>query len=55
MEEKFIHKVKKVNKYNYSITIPKEIMKKYGWREKQKMTIVDRGRGKVEISDWRKR
>ncbi len=52
MEEKFIRKIKKVNKYNYSVTIPKEIIKKYGWREKMKLRIVDKERGKVEISDW---
>jgi len=55
MEEKFVHKIKKVNKYNYSVTIPKDIMKKYGWREKQKVVISDKGNGRVEIRDWRKR
>jgi bifunctional DNA-binding transcriptional regulator/antitoxin component of YhaV-PrlF toxin-antitoxin module len=53
MKEKFVCKIKKANKYSYSITIPKEIMEKYEWREKQKMRIVDKGRGKVEITDWR--
>lgn len=55
MEEKFVHKIKKAGKYSYNVTIPKEIMEKYGWREKQKMTIVDRGRGKVEIRDWKRK
>ncbi len=55
MDKKFIHKIKKDSKYSYTVTIPKSIMEKYGWREKQKVTIVDKGRGKVEISDWRKK
>lgn len=53
--KKFVHKIKKSGNYSYNVTIPKSIMKKYGWREKQKMTIVDKGRGKVEISDWKRR
>jgi hypothetical protein len=31
------------------------LIKKYGWREKQKLTVIDRGRGKLEVKDWRKR
>lgn len=54
MEKKFIHKIKKDSKYSYTITIPKEIIEKYNWKEKQKITIVDKGRGKVEISDCKK-
>ncbi len=53
MEKKFIHKIKKDSKYSYTVTIPKDIIKKYNWREKQKLRIVDKGRGKVEITDWR--
>lgn len=50
-----IHKLKKSSTYSYSITIPKEMLDKYGWQEKQKLVIKDLGRGKLEISDWRKR
>jgi bifunctional DNA-binding transcriptional regulator/antitoxin component of YhaV-PrlF toxin-antitoxin module len=53
--KKNVHKLKKSSAYSYSITIPKEIIEKYGWREKQKISIVDKGRGKIEIRDWRKR
>jgi bifunctional DNA-binding transcriptional regulator/antitoxin component of YhaV-PrlF toxin-antitoxin module len=51
--EKFVHKIKKDGKYSYSVTIPKDIIKKYGWREKQKVVISDKGNGRVEIRDWR--
>ena len=47
------YKLKKASAYSYSITIPKEMVDKYGWREKQKLTVKDKGRGKIEISDWR--
>jgi bifunctional DNA-binding transcriptional regulator/antitoxin component of YhaV-PrlF toxin-antitoxin module len=54
-KNKAVHKLKKINRYSYGVTIPKEIVEKYGWREKQKLTIIDKGRGKIEISDWKRR
>jgi len=53
--QKNIHKLKKSSTYSYSVTIPKEMIDKYGWKEKQKLSIVDKGHGKIEISDWRKK
>jgi hypothetical protein len=49
-EQKSIHKLKKSSAYSYSVTIPKEIVEKYGWREKQKLVVKDKGRGKVVAS-----
>jgi bifunctional DNA-binding transcriptional regulator/antitoxin component of YhaV-PrlF toxin-antitoxin module len=37
------------------VTIPKEIVAKYGWKEKQKLVISDKGNGRLEIRDWRKK
>ena len=54
-DKKYIHKLRKLSKYTYSLIIPKEIIKKYSWREKQKIEIKDKGRGKEEIKDWRRR
>jgi bifunctional DNA-binding transcriptional regulator/antitoxin component of YhaV-PrlF toxin-antitoxin module len=54
-KQKGVYKLRKANAYSYSITIPKEMVEKYGWREKQKLNVVDKGRGKIEISNWRKR
>jgi bifunctional DNA-binding transcriptional regulator/antitoxin component of YhaV-PrlF toxin-antitoxin module len=48
-------KLTKTSKHSYYVVIPKEMIEKYGWREKQKLSIVDKGRGKIEISDWKKR
>ena len=53
-EQKNVMKLKKNSGYSYSVTIPKEMVEKYGWKEKQKLTIRDKGRGKLEISDLRK-
>jgi len=53
--KQFIHKLKKASKYSYKITLPKEIIEKYGWRGKQKLVIKDKGRGVLEIRDWRRR
>jgi len=52
--KKHIRKLTKTSRCSLYVIIPKEIIKKYGWQEKQKITIVDKGRGKIEISDWRK-
>jgi len=53
MEDKNIRKLVKNGRDSYYICIPKEIVKKYGWRERQKMVVKDKGRGKVEVFDWR--
>ncbi|MFA5925770.1 MAG: hypothetical protein WC831_02455 [Parcubacteria group bacterium] len=54
-EKKGIIKLKKASAYSFSVTIPKEIIEKYKWREKQKLVVTDKGRGKIEISDWRRK
>jgi len=51
--KKNIIKLTKSSQYSYSVTIPKEIVEKYGWKAKQKLTIEDKGRGSLEIKDWR--
>ena len=53
--EKKVYKLKKSSAYSYSVTMPKEIVEKYGWHEHQKLSIVDKGQGKIEISDWRRK
>ena len=52
---KFTRKLGKTSKYSYFVTLPKEVIQKYGWKEKQKISIVDKGRGLLEIRDWRKK
>ena len=54
MKDKNIRKLVKNGRDSYYICIPKEIIKKYGWRERQKLVIKDNGREKLEITDWKK-
>jgi bifunctional DNA-binding transcriptional regulator/antitoxin component of YhaV-PrlF toxin-antitoxin module len=37
----------------YYITIPLEIMKSFGWKERQKVIVKKLGRNKIIISDWK--
>ncbi|MFC1615274.1 AbrB/MazE/SpoVT family DNA-binding domain-containing protein [Patescibacteria group bacterium] len=53
--KKHTRKLTKTSRYSYYLILPPEIIEKYGWKEKQKMEIVDKGRGRIEIKDWRKR
>jgi len=53
--EKHVRKLVKTGAYTYTLSIPKEIIEKYGWKEKQKLTVEDKGRGALEIRDWKSR
>ncbi len=46
-------KLMKIAGYSYAISIPKEIVLKYGWKEKQKLVVTDLGRGRLEVRDWK--
>ncbi len=52
---KIIRKLNKNSQYSYSINIPKELIDKYGWKAKQKLTIEDKSRGILVIKDWRRK
>ena len=47
--------IRKITKSGASlnVSIPIEILKKLGWREKQKV-VVKKIRGGVQIKDWKK-
>lgn len=53
--KKYQRKLTRISSHSYSVVIPKELIEKYGWREKQKVSIKDKGRGVLEIRDWRSR
>ena len=53
--KKFVHKLRRVSTHSYAITIPKEMVDKFGWRERQKIEIVEKGRKRLELKDWRSR
>jgi len=54
--KKFIMKLRKVSTHSYSVTIPKELIKKFGWRERQKLELTFGGKKpSITIKDWKKK
>jgi len=53
--EKELRKLTRTSKHSYSIVIPKEIVRKYKWREKQNLVVEDKGKGVIIIRDRRKK
>lgn len=53
--QKESRKLTRTSKHSYSIIIPKEIIKKYKWREKQILIVEDKGKGMILIKDRKKR
>ena len=53
--EQHIRRLTKTANHSHYLVLPQSILKKYGWREKQKLVIVDRGRGRLEVRDWRRK
>ncbi|MEX2029088.1 MAG: AbrB/MazE/SpoVT family DNA-binding domain-containing protein [Candidatus Paceibacterota bacterium] len=50
-KDRNIRKVTK-NGTSHSVSIPVEMLKKLGWRERQKVVVTMRGK-KLTIEDWR--
>ncbi len=55
LEEKNIRKLTRMGREGSSIgmTIPKELVKELGWRERQKVVVKKSGKNLI-ISDWEK-
>ena len=54
MQIKTIRKLFKKSKYSYVICISPDIIKKLGWREKQKLILeADTKTKKIVIKDWK--
>ena len=45
----------RMSSHSYALVIPKEIVEKYGWKERQMMSIHDKGRGEVVVKDAKRR
>lgn len=55
MAQKYIRKLQRASKYSYSINLPKGLVDKFGWRERQKLEIAFGGRKHdILIKDWKK-
>lgn len=52
---KYTRKLQKMGKYSYCVTLPKEVIDKYGWKERQKLVVEDRGQGHLVVRDWRRK
>jgi len=52
LSDNHIRKIMK-NGDSYSITIPIEIIREFGWKEKQKVVVKKKGKSFV-VSDWKK-
>ena len=46
-----VRKIGKVGRYSYCITIPKEIIRTLGWRNRQ-LVVVGLEKDKIVIRDW---
>lgn len=53
--EKKIRKLNRTSNHSYSVVIPKEMVRKYKWRERQRLTVEDKGKGVLVIRDFKKR
>lgn len=51
--DKSIRKLTKLGGKSIGLTLPIELVRELGWREKQKV-VVTRVRGGVMIKDWKK-
>jgi len=51
--ENSIRKLTKLGKKSLCVTIPIEIIREFGWRERQKLVVKKFGK-KIIIEDWKK-
>lgn len=51
--ESNIRKLTKIGKKSIGLTLPIEVVRKLGWKEKQKV-VVKKVRGGILIKDWKK-
>ena len=53
-EDKNIRKITRVGKTSLAVTLPVEMTRELGWKEKQRV-VVKRIKGGIAIRDWRKK
>jgi len=56
LEERNIRKITKTSKgTSYSITLPIEVIRRWGWKERQKVQLMINDKKKeITIKDWKK-
>lgn len=53
LADKNVRSLTKLGKFSYAVTLPVEIVKALGWREKQRV-VVKKVKGGVVIRDWKR-
>ncbi|MBI4096132.1 MAG: AbrB/MazE/SpoVT family DNA-binding domain-containing protein [Candidatus Levybacteria bacterium] len=53
MEKRNIRSLTKIAGKSFGITFPIELIRKLGWRAKQKLTVTPKGK-KLVVKDWKK-
>lgn len=54
LEDKNIRKISKMGGSSYGITIPIEVIRAFGWHERQKVFLkIDSKKKTVLITDWK--
>lgn len=51
--DKDVRKLTKVGGHSIAVTLPIELVRELGWRERQKVVVKKRGKG-IIIEDWEK-
>jgi len=52
--EQGVRKLQRLGTHSYAVVVPKALIEKYGWKERQKLSITDKGRGRLEVRDWKR-
>jgi hypothetical protein len=53
MKKEFIRKLQRASSHSYVLTIPKELIASFKWRERQKLVLKSTKKGEIKIVDWK--
>ena len=53
VEDSKIRKLSKVGNKSIAVTLPIELVRELGWKERQKVVVTKRGKG-IVVGDWKK-
>ncbi|MFC1708657.1 hypothetical protein ACFL2J_01160 [Candidatus Omnitrophota bacterium] len=53
-KDKTVRKLTKIGKDSYCVTLPIEIIRRFGWREKQKLRLeIDSEKRQFKVKGWK--
>ncbi|MBF05528.1 hypothetical protein CL644_02365 [bacterium] len=53
--ENLVRKLSKIGGFSYGVTLPIDIIRKFKWRERQKLKLtIDEQKKRIIIEDWKK-